>query len=82
MLIKTYWHYKVKPKILTCVQKIKDSFAQETKVSKIKSKSKMTETIVYQFETKNEQGEKLLLPVSKRSNYSLHLDRRQKNFRL
>jgi len=61
LLIKTYWHYKVKPKILTCVQQIKDSFAQESKVSKIKCKSKMTETIVYQFETKNEQGENIVV---------------------
>ena len=61
LLIRTYWHYKVKPKILTHVQQIKDSFTQETKASKVASKSRTTETIAYQFETKNEQGDQIVV---------------------
>ncbi|MEG1848064.1 MAG: hypothetical protein RRX92_02955 [Lachnospiraceae bacterium] len=58
LLIKTYWHYKVKPKILTNIQQIKDNFTHETKASRIVN-NKTTETITYQFETKNESGEKI-----------------------
>lgn len=61
LLIKTYWHYKVKPKILTHVQQIKDNFTKETKVSKIAKRNSTTETVAYQFETKNEQGEKIIV---------------------
>lgn len=62
LLIKTYWHSKMKPKILNHFKQIQDCFSQEElKATKILKNKNTNETLIFQFEVKNDQGKKIVV---------------------
>ena len=61
LLFKALWHYKVKPKISSAVQRMKEASKGETKASKLVAAQPQKQNIRYEFEMTNENAEKVVV---------------------